>query len=445
MKFRSPLVKGTVLLTLSGMFSRLIGFFYRVFLSKAFGAEAIGLFQLTAPVWALSFSLTAAGLQTAISKYVAECSCLQDRKPHHVLFAGLFLSGLISLFCAIGIYTKSDWLAAQILRESRCAVLLRILAFSLPLASIHSCFNGYFYGRKHTKIPAASQILEQLARVATVFVLYGFYLKQGITPGIALTAVGSVAGEAVSCFFSLFSWYWYLKRRQITFSLSDFPLAAFCSYTGKLVAMSTPLVLTRIVLNLLQSYEAIQIPLRLQQYGMTATRALELYGILTGMSLPLILFPNVLTGSVSVLLLPTISSAQAAGNRGQITTAIRKCILYSLFIGFAATCFFLGSGQFLGTFLFNEPLAGTYILALGFLCPFLYVSTTLTSILHGLGRTSTSFLLHVSSMVIRLLFVFYGIPLWGIQGYLWGLLAGEIYCAGACLLALRGFLYYNEP
>ena len=62
MKFRSPLVKGTVLLTLSGILSRLIGFFYRVFLSKAFGAEAIGLFQLTAPVWALSFSLTAAGL-----------------------------------------------------------------------------------------------------------------------------------------------------------------------------------------------------------------------------------------------------------------------------------------------------------------------------------------------------------------------------------------------
>lgn len=444
MNLRSPLIKGTVFLTLSGMISRLIGFFYRIFLSKAFGAEAIGLFQLTAPVLALSFSLTAAGLQTAISKYVAECDTSPGKKPHHVLFAGLVISGVISLLCAVIIYTKADWLAEHFLQETRCAVLLRILAFSLPLGSFHACFNGYFYGLKHTKIPALSQILEQLARVSSVFLLYSFYLKCGLVPGIALTAIGSVAGEALSCFFSVFSWCWYLKKRKLFLSFPSFPVKTFSEYTGKLLWMSTPLVFTRIILNLLQSYEAIQIPLRLQQYGLTPTRALELYGILTGMSLPLILFPNVLTGSVSVLLLPTVSAAQAAGNRTQITTALRKCILYSLLIGMAATCFFLGSGRFLGTFLFNEPLAGTYILALGFLCPFLYVSTTLTSILHGLGRTTVSFLLHVSSMLIRLVFVYWGIPLWGIQGYLWGLLAGEIYCAGACLLALRGFLYYNE-
>lgn len=444
MNLRSPLIKGTVFLTLSGMISRLIGFFYRIFLSKAFGAEAIGLFQLTAPVLALSFSLTAAGLQTAISKYVAECDTSPGKKPHHVLFAGLGISGVISLLCAVIIYTKADWLAEHFLRETRCAVFLRILAFSLPLGSFHACFNGYFYGLKHTKIPALSQILEQLARVSSVFLLYSFYLKCGLVPGIALTAIGSVAGEALSCFFSVFSWCWYLKKRKLFLSFPSFPVKTFSEYTGKLLWMSTPLVFTRIILNLLQSYEAIQIPLRLQQYGLTPTRALELYGILTGMSLPLILFPNVLTGSVSVLLLPTVSAAQAAGNRTQITTALRKCILYSLLIGMAATCFFLGSGRFLGSFLFNEPLAGTYILALGFLCPFLYVSTTLTSILHGLGRTTVSFLLHVSSMLIRLVFVYWGIPLWGIQGYLWGLLAGEIYCAGACLLALRGFLYYNE-
>lgn len=444
MNFRSAFVKGTVLLTIAGVVSRLLGFFYRVFVSKAFGAEAVGLLQLTLPVLALSFSLTSAGLQTSISKYVAECNSCTEKKPHHVLFTGLFLSSILSFLCAMGIYAKADWLAQEFLHDIRCAVLLRILSFSIPLGSIHACFNGYFYGLKHAKIPAFSQILEQSARVGSVFLLYGFYVRQDLLPGIALTAIGSVIGEAVSGLFSIFAWYWYMQRRHISLSLFPVPFATLSSYTGKLLWMSTPLVLNRIVLNLLQSYEAIQIPLRLQKYGLSPTRALELYGILTGMSLPLILFPNVLTSSISVLLLPTISSAQAAGNHTKISTAIRKCILYSILIGMAATCFFLISGKFLGTFLFNEPLAGTYIPVLGFLCPFLYVSTMLTSILHGLGRTTTSFLLHVSSMLIRLGFVFFGIPLWGIQGYLWGLLVGEIYCAGTCLVALRSFLYYNK-
>ena len=41
--WNTPLVTGTVILTLTGLLSRFIGFFYRIFLSNAFGAEGIGL------------------------------------------------------------------------------------------------------------------------------------------------------------------------------------------------------------------------------------------------------------------------------------------------------------------------------------------------------------------------------------------------------------------
>ena len=66
-----PLIKGTIMLTLTGMFSRFIGFFYRIYLSRTFGEEGMGLYQLLGPVLALSFSLCGAGIQTSISKFVA--------------------------------------------------------------------------------------------------------------------------------------------------------------------------------------------------------------------------------------------------------------------------------------------------------------------------------------------------------------------------------------
>ena len=68
---KNPLITGTIILTLTGFLSRFIGFFYRIFLSRTFGAEGMGIYQLTSPVLALTFALTAAGMQTAISKYVA--------------------------------------------------------------------------------------------------------------------------------------------------------------------------------------------------------------------------------------------------------------------------------------------------------------------------------------------------------------------------------------
>lgn len=42
--------------------------------------------------------------------------------------------------------------------------------------------------------------------------------------------------------------------------------------------------------------------------------------------------------------------------------------------------------------LYNSEMAGHFIIILSFMCPFLYLNTTLTSILHGLGKPAILFL-----------------------------------------------------
>ena len=83
-----PLVMGTVILTLTGFLSRFIGFFYRIFLSRVFGAEGMGIYQLIAPVLALSFALTVSGIQTSL----------------RYLITGFLAAVLLSILCAIFIY-----------------------------------------------------------------------------------------------------------------------------------------------------------------------------------------------------------------------------------------------------------------------------------------------------------------------------------------------------
>lgn len=58
MNLKNPLIQGTFFLTLAGILSRIIGFFYHIFISRNFGAEAMGLLQLTSPVIAFTYSLT---------------------------------------------------------------------------------------------------------------------------------------------------------------------------------------------------------------------------------------------------------------------------------------------------------------------------------------------------------------------------------------------------
>ena len=56
---RKLFIKGTLLLTVTGLLSRLIGFFYRIFLSHTIGAHGLGIFQLVLPLQMLVMSVCA--------------------------------------------------------------------------------------------------------------------------------------------------------------------------------------------------------------------------------------------------------------------------------------------------------------------------------------------------------------------------------------------------
>lgn len=438
------MVTGTVILTLTGLVSRFIGFFYRIFLSNVFGAEGMGLYQLISPVLALSFSLTVSGIQTAISKYVASETSTRDYKSSfRTLWTGFLLAMALSVICALGIYVYAEPIAANLLLEERTAPLLRIIALSIPMASVHSCINGYFYGIRKTGIPAFSQLAEQVCRVGSVYLIYFICQKQRLTPTISFAVVGLVIGESASMIVSVVA---ILARAHQVFPALSFshcraaqPFSSVVSVyrriTGQLLQLAVPLSANRLVLNLLQSVEAIYIPNRLMAYGLSNADALSVYGVLTGMSLPLILFPSAITNSISVLLLPVVSEADANGNqttvRRAIFTSIRCCIL----LGFFCTALFLLFGRLAGQLLFHSELAGSFILTLSFLCPFMYIASMLNSILNGLGKTIQTFLFSVVSLLLRLLFVFFAIPSFGIQGYLWGMLASQMLQTLLCTIS----------
>lgn len=423
--WKNPLITGTVILTLTGLLSRFIGFFYRIFLSNAFGAEGMGIYQLIAPVLALSFALTASGIQTAISKYVASETSTRDyHTSFRTLIAGFLMAMALSIACALGIYLYADFIAVTFLLESRTAPLLRIIALSIPMATVHSCINGYFYGIRRTAIPAISQLAEQIFRVGSVYLIYYHFRQHNMQPTISFAVAGLVIGESASMIVSVVA---ILARAHHVFPSA--PPAFRITYRRictQLLRLAAPLSANRLVLNLLQSIEAIYIPNKLMAYGLNNADALGVYGVLTGMSLPLILFPSAITNSISVLLLPIVSEADASGNKEAVRRAILTSIRYCLLLGFACTAMFLILGRPAGRLLFHSELAGSFILTLSFICPFMYIASTLGSILNGLGKTAQTFLYSVLSLLLRLLFVFAAIPLYGIKGYLWGMLASQM-------------------
>lgn len=430
-------IKGTLILTLTGLLSRVIGFFYRIYLSRLFGEEGMGIYQLLSPVLALSFSLCAAGIQTAISKYVAASVAKGNCKDsYRYLFTGLFLSLLLSVPCMLLLLMFSDFVAVHFLLEARTASMLRIIALSIPAGAVHSCINGYYYGIKKTMLPSSTQLIEQFMRFFCVLAADFLARRSHTVPHINAAVVGLVVGECAAMLISLLAIYFRFYREEAGAGKSSLP----CSNAGalgisrfhavkNLLVLAFPLTVSRIVVNLLQSVEAVAIPSRLCRYGYDSVTALSVYGVLTGMALPLLFFPNALTGSMSLLLLPMVSEADAKGNTDAVKNTTLKTIHSCLLLGAACTLFFFLSGPFLGRFLFHSELAGRYIRSLSLLCPFLYLCTTLSGILHGLGKAVSVFFINVFSLSLRLLFVFFLIPAFGIDCYILSMVLSQLLSA----------------
>lgn len=426
--FRSSLIKGTLILTLAGTISRFIGFFYKIFLSRTIGAEALGIYQLIFPLFAFCLALSCGGLQTAISRYTA--SSKTDRIARSYLTIGTTLSLVLSFCCAIFLFRYADFLSLHLLGEARCEPLLRIMAVAIPFACIHACISGYYYGRKKAGIPSASQLVEQLIRVLGVWLVCSILTEQQQEFTAAIAVWGLVFGEVASALFSLTA---LSAKKNTVFQKSAFQNITTKAFydlkarTSNLCSMAIPLTVNRVSLSLAQSLENILIPLSLRSFGYSSADALSVYGILTGMVFSTIMFPAVLSNSLSAMLLPEIAKAQAEKKEQQIAHLIRKTIESSLVFGFLCTLLFLLGGSYIGVFLFGNHLAGVYIRTLSWISPFLFLSGTLCSILHGFGKPKTVLALNIIGSCIRIFCIFYFVPMIGIRGYLWGMLASQIF------------------
>lgn len=437
MSKKGTIIKGTFILTLTGFLSRVIGFFYRIFLSHTFGEEGVGLYQLIFPVFALGFSFTAAGIQVALSRIIAQKVSLgRHREAKHVLFTGLLISLTLSIAVTIFLQTNAQWIAVHLLGDIRCINLLIAMSYAFPFASVHSCVCGYYLGLKNTKELALSQLVEQTVRVASVYIICTIMLKQNIALPVTVAVFGLVIGDVAAAFYCILTF-----SKSKTVSARSMPtLTNPFSGAKELLIHSVPLTANRVLLNILQSIEAVSIPGCLMLAGFSNSNALSIYGVLTGMALPCILFPSAVTSSVSTMLLPTIAEIQATNNRQTLIRLIRQVTACVFALGCLCTLFFLLTGNFVGNLLFHSTTAGKFIITLAWICPFLYTNTTFISVLNGLGKTTSSFLINTIGLCIRIGGVFFLIPVFGITGYLWGLLGSQFLISSLCICCLKKYL-----
>lgn len=430
---KSQIIKGTLVLTISSIIGRILGFLYRIFLSNLIGAKGMGIFQLIFPVLSFCIALSCGGIQIAVSRFVAESK--SKSQCFLVLISSIIMSLFLSSLTCGCLYCFAEPISLHIIKNTYCAELLKYASITIPLAALHSCITGYYLGLKKTFVPAWSAVFEQVVKLVSLYILCMIWISKGIT----LTPLVAVYSMIVSEFFGvLFCLVAICAEKKYLIKIRE-----LFSTMKNVFSISYILTLNKIMMSFLQCAEAILVPIVLIKSGLTSSDALSIYGILTGMALPVISFPSAINASVCTMILPTIAKANTSDDSSGVKRTTEVSIWFSLVTGIFCIGIFLFYGDFIGTDIFGHSQAGDYIKILAWLCPFMYLSMTLGSVLHGLGKTNVAFIHNVIGTVIRLGFLWFVVPEIGIIGYLWGLLISNLVTTALHGIYVSKFVDFN--
>ena len=79
-KKMSKFIKGTLILIVASLITRVLGFINRIVVARFIGEEGVGLYMMALPTLFLVINITQLGLPVAISKFVAEANARGDEK-----------------------------------------------------------------------------------------------------------------------------------------------------------------------------------------------------------------------------------------------------------------------------------------------------------------------------------------------------------------------------
>lgn len=380
---------GTLVLIVAGFITKILGFIYRITLSRIIGDEGMGLFQMAFPILIFAIVITTAGLPVAISKLVSEAEAKNDEyRVRSILTVSLILIAILSTIVTISILIFAPIIANTLLTDSRAIYCLMAIAPMIPIIGISSVFRGYFQGKQNMNPYALSQLLEQSVRIFTVLFLAQYLLPFGISYAAAGAVIGMVVGEGMGMLYLLYSFKKdpqrpRLKRKKFQ---RNFDRQTF----RELIKISIPVTVSRAVGSFAYAIEPIVVAQSLAIAGIATATSTALYGQLEGMAIPLVFFPSFITYALSISLVPAISEAAAQNQHLLVEHRFTQAIRLSCIIGAPSAVLIYVLAEPLATLLYHQPEVAHLMRLMAPFGLFLYIQGPLASILQGLDHAQTA-------------------------------------------------------
>jgi stage V sporulation protein B len=423
----SKFLKGTLILIVTGLITRILGFINRIVIARMIGGEGVGLYMMAVPTLVLVITITQIGLPIAISKLVAEAEAVGDQKKvKKILVVSLTVTGALSIFFFPAMILLAPVLSETLFTDSRTYYPLLAISPVVPIVAISSVLRGYFQGKQQMKPYAYSQLIEQIVRISLIAVFTKALLPYGIEYAAAGAMFSAVIGELVSLIYLLFMFRLkkHIKVRKQFFKSVKAGKDTFLD----LMRIALPTTGSRLIGSLAWFFEPIVVAQSLAIAGVATALATKQYGELTGYALPLLMLPSFITYSLSTSLVPAISEAAANKQTLLIEHRLQQAMRLSLVTGGLSVVVLYVFAEPLMQLMYGSSNAAIFVKVMAPFFIFYYFQGPLQAVLQGLDLAKAAMMNSLIGAVVKTIFIFVLAtrPGLGIMGAALAIMAGIV-------------------
>ncbi len=337
-------------ITIFAASTRAIGFIFRIFLSRVMGPEMLGLYQVAMSIFMVMLTIISSGLPLVISREIAK----KDKDPHvvfNITTAGLIIGSIASLILCL-IVLLFQGLLGFIFTDQRAIAILIALLPAVIASSIYCVLRAIWWGQKKFFLLGLTELIEQIARVITFVLLLGFIFY--FTDLAQLSAWSFSIACIISAIIVIIL---FIKTNKLTKTKKGEHKA----YIKPLLRSAIPITGVRLLASVAFPLVSILLPIRLMAAGWTSIEAISHFGIMIGMTFPLLTIPMTLISSLAVALIPELSQIVAKKDWSKARRQIQTSINFTVFINFIFIPIYIALGEGLGLFLYDNAASGAYL------------------------------------------------------------------------------------
>ena len=382
------MAKAVITLTAFTVAERLLGFLFKIYLSREIGAVGMGIYSVAQSFFFVLLTLLTSGIPLVVSKLTAKDKSLGAS----VCSAALLFELTVSLvICSIVLIFQKP--IGALFADQTSMTLVLIMLPALVFSGVYSAFRGVLWGEKKFTTVSVVELIEQIARITCCVVLFGLFDSK-----INSVAISMSAACAVSALFCVL--FYFCGKRKLKSPKTQLK---------PLIATSLPITLSRTTSSVNNYIIAIAVPFLLMSSGLNTEQSMYVFGSCVGMALPLLYLPITVVGSLAFVMIPTLSEAYAAGDKKSMQKQIEGALSFSIIIAAVVLPAFCALGEPLGTFIYNNTDAGIFLRKSAWLLLPLSFENIASSMLNSLDlekKSLINYLIGAGSMYI-ICFAFY--------------------------------------